>query len=141
MDSFQRPYWSKLEVELWVCTRRREAVGLAEYAPGRTRFADLSLGPDGIDDEKYDVDAPPFVDGDELILWAISRYGSVCPLDEARKAILVALSADSDEAGRGFRPEAGRRVKRLATLTPDRRPILTPRQVVPVVHRRGPRRE
>src|ERR671918_1624609 len=34
-----------------------------------------------------------------------------------------------------------RNVKRLATLTPDRRPILTPREVVPVVHRRGPRRE
>ncbi len=32
-------------------------------------------------------------------------------------------------------------VKRLATLTPDRRPILTPREVVSVVHRRGPRRE
>ena len=32
-------------------------------------------------------------------------------------------------------------VKRLATLTPDRRPMLTPAEVVPVVHRRGPRRE
>src|SRR5687767_1379963 len=32
-------------------------------------------------------------------------------------------------------------VKRLATLTPDWSAILTPREVVPVVHRRGPRRE
>ena len=92
MDPFEEAYWSRLQVELWVCTRRREAVDLADRAPGRPRFADLSLGPDGLDDEKYDVDVPSFVDESELILLAISSYGSVCPLDKARKAILVAAS-------------------------------------------------
>ena len=67
MDSFQRPYWSKLQVELWVCTRRREAVSLAAYAPGHTRLADLSIRPDGLDDEAYDQDTPIFDDEIDLV--------------------------------------------------------------------------
>lgn len=92
MDSFEKPHWSKLQVELWVCTRSREAVRLAEHAPGRTHFADLSIGPDGLDDEAYDQQAPAFDDEIELIGTVIINYGLVCEFDDARKELIVALS-------------------------------------------------
>jgi hypothetical protein len=92
MESFQEPYWSRLQVELWVCTRSREAVGLAEYAPGRTRFADLSIGPDGLDDEAYDQDTQMFDDEIDLIGTAIFDYGCVCQFEDAQKEVIVALS-------------------------------------------------
>jgi hypothetical protein len=92
MDPFEKPYWSKLQVELWVCTRRREAVGLAEHAPGRPRLADTSIGPDGSDEEAYDQDTPTFDDEIELIGTAITNYGFVCQFNDARKEVVVALS-------------------------------------------------
>lgn len=78
ISPFEEPYWSKLQVELWVCTRSREAVGLTEHAPGRTCLADLSIGPDGLRDEASDQDTPMFDDEIELIGTAIINYGSVC---------------------------------------------------------------
>ena len=92
MDSLEESYWSRLQVELWVCTRSREAVGLAEYAPGRTRITDLSIGPDGLDDEAHDQDPPMFDDEIDLIGMAIINYGFVCPFEDAQKEVLVALS-------------------------------------------------
>jgi hypothetical protein len=92
MDPFEKPYWSKLQVELWVCTRSREAVGLAEHAPGRTRPADTSIGPDGLDDEAYDEGVRMFDDEIELIGTAIIRCGTVCSFDNARKEVIVALT-------------------------------------------------
>ena len=44
MDPFDKSYWSWLQVELWVCTRSRDAVRLAAHAPGSIHLADLSLG-------------------------------------------------------------------------------------------------
>ena len=92
IDPFEKPYWSKLQVELWVCTRSREAVRLAEHAPGRIRLADLSLGPDGLDHEAYDRDTPTFEDEIALIGTAIVNYGCVCEFNDARKRVIVALS-------------------------------------------------
>jgi hypothetical protein len=92
MHSFDRPHWSKLQVELWVCTRSREAVCLAEHAPGCTLLAGLSIGPHGLDDEAYDQDAPMFDDEIELIGTAITNYGVVCEFHDARKDVIVALS-------------------------------------------------
>lgn len=92
MDQFERPYWSKLQVELWVCTRSREAVGLAEHAPGRTRLADFSIGHDGLRDEASDQDTPMCDDEIELIGTGIINYGSVCPFEDAREDVIVALS-------------------------------------------------
>jgi hypothetical protein len=93
MEPFDKLHWSRLQVEMWVCTRNRDAVRLADHAPGRTRFADLRPGPDGIDDEKHDgADPSAFDHEDDLICTAITRYGYVCPWDDARKEVVVALS-------------------------------------------------
>jgi hypothetical protein len=92
MDSFEARYWSRLQAELWVCTRSMEAVALAEHDPGDTVLADLSLGSDGLDDEALDVDRPAFVDESELIGTAVIRYGSVCSFHDARRELIVALS-------------------------------------------------
>lgn len=56
------------------------------------RLADLSVGPDGVDDEAYEQDAPMFDDEVELIGAAIINYGFVCEFDDARKEVIVALS-------------------------------------------------
>ena len=87
MEPFDKPYWSRRQVELWVCTRSRNALRLADYG-----FADLSLGPYGIDDERYDDGDPPIEDEGELYCTAIIRYGSVCSRDDALKEVAVALS-------------------------------------------------
>jgi hypothetical protein len=91
MDSFEKPYRSKLQVELWVSTRSREAVGLAERAPRRTRLTDLSIGPDGLDDEACAQDTPTFDDEIELIGVAIANYGFVCEFNNARKKDRLAI--------------------------------------------------
>ena len=41
MEPFEVSYWSRLQVELWVCTRNMKAVALAEHDPGHIRIADL----------------------------------------------------------------------------------------------------
>jgi len=84
---FLEPYWSRLQVELWVCTRSGEAVGLAEHAPGRTRLGGLSIGPGGLDDEAYDEYPPVFDDEIDLIGTAIINHGFVCPFDDARRRL------------------------------------------------------
>jgi hypothetical protein len=91
-DPFDKPYWSRLQVELWVCTRSRDAVRLAEHSPGIIRFDDLSLDPDLLDDEEHDNQLPGFANEEELIGTAISRYGCVCSFDDARRGVIVALS-------------------------------------------------
>jgi len=94
MDPFDKPYWARLQVELWVCNRSRDAVRLAAHAPWRIHLADLSLGPDGADDERLD-DAPPmFDDQAELIGVAIMKYACVCSFDDARQQVIVASAKD-----------------------------------------------
>ena len=92
MEPFEVSYWSRLQVELWVCTRNMKAVALAEHDPGHIRIADLSLGSDRLDDEAYDQDTPMFDDEIDLIGTAIANYGYVCPFEDARKEVIVALS-------------------------------------------------
>jgi hypothetical protein len=87
METFDKPYWSRRQVELWVCIRSRDALRLADYD-----FGDLRLGPAGIDDERYDDDDSPIFDEGELYCTAIIRYDSVCSRDDARKEVVVALS-------------------------------------------------
>jgi len=94
MDSFDKPYWSRLQVELWVCTRSRDAVRMAAQAPGSIQLADLSLGPDGADDDRLDDDPLIFDDDAELIGMAIIKYGWVCSYDDARQQVIVASTKE-----------------------------------------------
>jgi hypothetical protein len=129
MDPFEKLYWSKLQVELWVCTRSSEAVSLAEHAPGRTRLADLSIGPDGLDDEACDQHRPTFDDEIEQIGVAIANYGFVCEFDDARKEVIVALSKgqlqEHEDRSSGVRFFESKQVLKLwpVLITPPERSV------------------
>ena len=124
MDMLEGPYWSRLQVELWVCTRSMGAVALADANPGRIRIADLSLGSDGLDDEALDADRPAFADEAELIGTAIIKYGSLCPFDDAQRGVIAAVSEGKLREHRD--PSSGVRffkAKEVRQLWPVRGPL------------------
>jgi hypothetical protein len=99
-DPFERPYWNRLQVEMWVYCRAREAVRLAVHKPGSSALYDLQLGPDGWEETPPNDEQAPLGEGEypvfanehELICMITDRYGRVLSIEDTNKAITVAIS-------------------------------------------------
>jgi hypothetical protein len=102
MDPFDKPYWSQLQVVLWVCTRSKEALRLA--ADQRPVSRDLANGQDdwpGFDDD-LDLIAEVVMPGGRIAKRWRSRLRPDCSFKDAEEQVL-------DGLGRGRLRASGRR--------------------------------
>jgi hypothetical protein len=110
MDAFDEKHWNKLQVLVWVLMRHKEPVRWAAHQPGATLLLDLNANSENLDKEPPDdivllkktgepvylpePDEPRYFESEEeLLITAMAEFDCVCPLDEARKDVIVAIDS------------------------------------------------